>query len=127
MEGRHKQIMEQGDPAYLGQRSAECAALARQVRQRARIDLLLVAIATAGASLLGSTSHEAVLAGSSALSLGILGYVVRRDRDLVALAASSRWRESAVEGRGMTLRQWRSGAPLKAWTARRGEPVETSA
>jgi hypothetical protein len=101
--------------------------MARRVRLRAQVDLLAVTLGTASAALLGSTTHEALLAGSAALSIGILAYVVRRDRDLVALASASRWREQAVEGRGLPLADWRRGAPLQPWPDRRGGPVEEPA
>jgi hypothetical protein len=103
------------------------AALARQVRRRAQADMALLAGLTGGAALLGATTHEAILAGTAALSLGLLGYVVRRDRDLVALARAARWRESAVEGRGLPLSAWRAGAPLGAWAARRDAAVDKQA
>lgn len=108
-------------------RSAACAAQARRVRMRARLDLLLALLATAGAASLGADAHEALLGGSAVLSLGILVYVIRRDRDLVALSASARWREAAVEGRGLQLQDWRSGVPLAAWSARRDEQVREAA
>jgi hypothetical protein len=80
--------------------------------------MLLVAIFTFGAAHLGATSHEALLGGTAALALGILFYVVRRDRDLVDLAARARWRERAVEGRGVPVSAWRAGARLPAWEKR---------
>jgi hypothetical protein len=94
-------------------------ALVRRTRRRARLDALAVAAFALGAVFLGSTAHEALLAGSAALSLGILGYVIRRDRDLVALAGQVRWREEAVKGRGVSMREWHQGAKLEPWGVRR--------
>jgi hypothetical protein len=105
-------------------RALRRAALTRRVRRRALLDVALVGLLTGTAAAVGATTHEALLAASSALSLGILGYVIRRDRDLVALAAEARLREDAVRGRGITLAQWRSGAPLAAWSARREAAAE---
>jgi hypothetical protein len=95
-------------------------ALARRARLRARLDMFLVGAATAGAALGGSDAHEALMAASAALSLGILFYVVRRDRDVSALAGQGRWRDEALQGRGLSLKDWQAGAELAPWETRRG-------
>jgi hypothetical protein len=98
-------------------------ALARRARRRAKLDMAVIALATGLATMLGQGTHEALMAGSTALSFGILFYVIRRDRDLTALAGQGRWREDALEGRGLPLEAWRSGASLDPWEARRGRPI----
>ena len=64
------------------------------------------------------------MAGSAALSLGILFYVIRRDRDVSELAGQNRWRDEAVKGRGLSLKDWQGGAKLAPWESRRGEPEQ---
>lgn len=99
-------------------------ALARRARLRARLDIVLVGAATAGAAFAGSNPHEALMAASAVLSLGILFYVFRRDRDVSALAGQDRWRDEAVEGRGLSLTDWQAGAELPPWESRRGNPPQ---
>ncbi len=99
-------------------------ALARRVRNRARLDIVLIGAATGIAAHLAEGAHQALLAASLILSFGILFYVIRRDRDLTALAGIGRWREEALEGRGLTLKDWRSGAELAPWDVRQRTPVE---
>jgi hypothetical protein len=94
-------------------------ALARRARFRARLDMLLVGTATAAAAFAGGSSHQALMGGSAALSLGILFYVIRRDRDLTALAGQGRWRDDVLKGRGLSMEEWRAGAELKPWDDRR--------
>jgi len=99
-------------------------ALARRARVRARLDMFVVGAATAGAALAGRSPHEALMAASAALSLGILFYVVRRDRDMSAIAGQDRWRDEALEGRGLSLKEWQAGADLAPWESRRGSHPE---
>ena len=96
-------------------------ALARRARRRAKIDMALIALTTFGVAMVGSNVHQSLMAGSMALSLGILFYVIRRDRDLTALAGQGRWRDEALEGRGLTLEDWQRGAELAPWDARKGQ------
>ena len=112
--------MEQ-DPSLIAQ-ARRYRGLARRASWRARLDMLLIAIGTGMATMIGRTSHEALMAGSLALSLGILAYVIRRDRDLTALAEQGQWREEALKGQGMPIPAWREGAPLDPWEVRRGRP-----
>lgn len=112
------------DGTAIEERARESAARMAQVRLRAYLDGALVLLVTAGAALLAPAVHEALLAASAALSLGVLWYVIRRDRDLVRLAAESRWRDAALAGRGMQLSEWKQGAPLEAWSVRRDEQVQ---
>lgn len=99
--------------------------LSRRVRRRARLDAVLVVAATAGGAWLGQASAgagaggESLMGATAALGLGILFYVVRRDRDLSRFAAQARWRERAVEGKGVTLSDWKDGAALEPWPRRR--------
>ena len=91
----------------------------------ARLDAVLVVAATAGGAWLGQASAgagaggESLMGATAALGLGILFYVVRRDRDLSRFAAQARWRERAVEGKGVTLSDWKDGAALEPWPRRR--------
>lgn len=109
------------DPSVLTQ-ARRHRALARRARRRARLDMVLIALATGMAAMAGQGSHQALLAGSLALSLGLLAYVIRRDRDLTALAGVARWRVEALEGRGVSMPEWRDGASLDPWEVRRGRP-----
>lgn len=94
-------------------------ACARRARLWARLDMLMIAGVTAVVAWLGDSAHEALMSASLVLSLGILFYVIRRDRDLTRLAGAGRWREEALEGRGVSLEDWREGAELEPWEARR--------
>ncbi len=91
---------------------------------RAKIDIVLIGALTGVAAWLAKDSHQSLMAASLALSLGILVYVIRRDRDLTALAGVGRWRDEALEGRGLTLVDWRDGAELEPWESRRRNPVD---
>ncbi|TPE60568.1 hypothetical protein FJQ54_11280 [Sandaracinobacter neustonicus] len=96
--------------------------LARQVRWRARLDAALVLAFTAGGAWLGQGPGEALMGATAALGLGILFYVIRRDRDLNRLAAHARWRDRAVEGKGITLSEWKGGARMDPWPRRQSAP-----
>lgn len=97
------------------------SALARRVRNRAWLDVVLIGAATGAAAHLAEGTHEALLAASLALSIGILVYVIRRDRDLSVLAGVGRWRDAALEGQGISLQEWKDGAALAPWK-QRGKP-----
>lgn len=94
-------------------------ALARRARLRARLDILIIGTLTGVAAWLSDGAHQALMAASLVLSLGILAYVIRRDRDFTELAGVGRWREQALEGHGLSLEDWRSGAELEPWKDRR--------
>jgi hypothetical protein len=106
------------DPSLIAQ-ARRHQALARRARWRAKLDMVLIALGTGFATMIGKSSHEALMAGSLALSLGILAYVIRRDRDLTALAGEGRWRDAALEGQGLPIPAWRAGASLDPWEVRR--------
>ena len=103
------------DPAASAARSQ---LLSRRVRLRARLDAAAVAVATAGAAALGDTAEMAMMAALAALSLGILAYVIRRDRDFSRFAAHERWRERALDGKGVSLSDWKAGATPQPWPRR---------
>lgn len=109
------------DPSLIAQ-ARRHRALARQARWRARLDMLLIALGTGMAAMIGQGSHEALMAGILALSLGILAYVIRRDRDLTALAEEGQWRDQALKGQGLSVPAWRDGATLDPWEVRRSRP-----
>ena len=77
-----------------------------------------VAGGSAGAAWLGSSPAESMMAALCALSLGILVYVIRRDRDLRRLAAQQRWRDRALAGKGVSLSDWRAGISPQPWPHR---------
>jgi hypothetical protein len=93
---------------------------ARRLKRRALFDLLLVGLASAAAALLAETAWGALEAAMIALSLGLLAFVIRRDRDLTRHARRGRWRERAVEGKGVSMTAWREGARLVPWGERQG-------
>lgn len=95
-------------------------AMTRRARRRAKVDMVLIALVTGGAAMAGADAHQSLMAGSMALSQGVLFYVIRRDRDLTALAGQGRWRDAALEGRGLKLEDWQRGAKLASWDARKG-------
>ena len=107
------------DPSLIAQ-ARRHRALARRARWRAKLDMAMLAIGTGMATMIGQSTHEALMAGSLALSLGILAYVIRRDRDLTALAEQGQWRDQALEGQGVPMPAWREGALLDPWEVRRG-------
>jgi hypothetical protein len=94
--------------------------LSRSIHRRARLDILLVAGAAAGAAWLGRSPAESMMAALCALSLGILAYVIRRDRDLRRLAVQRRWRDRALAGKGVSLSDWRAGITPLPWPRRDG-------
>lgn len=110
--------------AQLGTQARLHEALARRARLRARLDMLAVGALTGVAAWFADGAHDALMSASLVLSLGILFYVIRRDRDFTRLAGVGRWREEALEGRGLSLEDWRSGAELEPWEARRRAPAE---
>ena len=116
--------MEQ-DLSFIAQ-ARQHEACARSARIRARLDMLIVGSLTAGVAWLADTAHEALMSASLVLSLGILFYVIRRDRDLTRLAGAGRWREEAIEGRGLSLEDWREGAELEPWESRRRSPQDAA-
>jgi len=99
-------------------------ALARRARIRAMVDIVLIGASTGLAAFLAGDPHQSLMAGSLILSLGILVYVIRRARALTARAGGGRWRDEALEGRGLTLEDWSSGAELEPWESRKSNPVE---
>lgn len=101
------------------EKSRAGAAQARGAKLRAASDMGLMLLGTVGAALLGSTPHQQLMAGTAALSLGILIFVIRRGRDLEKLARHNRWRDEAVVGRGIPLSSWRGGTVLASWDERR--------
>jgi hypothetical protein len=92
--------------------------LSRSIHRRARLDIVLVAGGSAGAAWLGSSPAESMMAALCALSLGILVYVIRRDRDLRRLAAHQSWRDRALAGKGVSLSDWRAGISPQPWPHR---------
>lgn len=99
----------------------------RSARIRAATDLLVLLLATAAASRLGETAYDHMLAATAMLSVAVLVFVFRRGRDLEQLALARRWREEAVEGRGISISRWRAGESLEGWEARRGNPASGEA
>lgn len=107
-------------------RAAQVARRAQAARRRAAVDFLLLIGGTFLASLAGNTAYEQLLAGTAAMSLGILVFVIRRGHDLTALARHDRWRRDAIAGRGLTLADWSAGAPLPSWEDRRDAAREAA-
>lgn len=101
------------------ERIARRERLARRVLRRAFTDILLLIALVLGASLLGRTPHEALLLTMLASIAGILLFLHRRGRDLGQLSRADQWRDEALEGRGISLAQWRAGEALGGWAERR--------
>ncbi|WP_199554438.1 hypothetical protein [Sandaracinobacteroides hominis] len=104
-------------------RLAVQAAALKSARIRAGLDLTALLVATAVAAQLGETPYDKLLAGTAMLSVAVLVFVFRRGRDLERLALARRWREEAVQGRGIPISRWRAGEPLAGWEVRRGEAL----
>lgn len=102
--------------------AARSHSLSGRIRRRARLDAILVMLATVAAAYLGHTTGESMMGATAALSLGVLFYVIRRDRDLSRFARHERWRDLALEGKGVTLAQWKAGLPLEPWPRRETGP-----
>jgi hypothetical protein len=94
------------------------ASLRRRLRRRARLDLLLAGAAVLGAGLLPADPHDGLSLALAALSIGLLLFVVRRSRDLAALASAAHAQQQALAARGISLADWQSGVPLAAWQHR---------
>lgn len=103
------------------ERMARQRRLVRRARRRALTDLTLLPAAVLLAALPANGAHQALLYALFAASAGILLFLVRRWRDLGALARADRWRAEAVEGRGLSISAWRAGDPLAGWAERRGD------
>lgn len=95
---------------------------ARRLKRRAVFDMLLIGLAAGASALLADSVMGALEAGAIALSLGVLAFVIRRDRDLTRHARRGRWREQAVAGKGVSIAAWRDGARLVPWEERQGRP-----
>lgn len=93
--------------------------LARQVLRRAFLDIALLILMVVAASQFARTAHEALLITLLASSAGILVFLHRRGRDLARLSRADDWRAQALEGRGLSLGQWRAGQSLAGWEDRR--------
>lgn len=88
------------------------------LRIRAFVDLALV-IALSGLPVaMIADPHEAILVALVVAAVGIVWFVARREADMARRAAADRWRIEAVEGRGVSLAEWHSGAALAPWGAR---------
>ncbi len=97
------------------------AALRRQMRRRAVVDGAVMLLVSGLVCSFATSELELLMLGMACLSVGILLYVMRRSRDLVTLARQDRWREQAVQGRGVSLSAWHGGARLPAWPERQRE------
>ena len=95
------------------------ARVVRRARRRALTDLGLLLLFVAAAALAAGDAHQALLNALLAAAAGILAFLHRRGRDLCALARADHWRADALEGRGLSLSDWRDGAPLPRWAERR--------
>lgn len=91
----------------------------RRARQRALADAALLVLLIAAAMLFARNADEAFVFGLLTASAGIIVFLYRRGRDLDALSRADGWRSDAIEGRGLSLADWRSGAPLPGWKDRR--------
>lgn len=93
--------------------------LAARLRRRALADFAVLAVACLGATAYADGSHARMRNFLLAAGLAVPTFVIRRGRDLSALARADQWREKAMEGRGLSVGEWQSGAPLKPWGERR--------
>lgn len=90
-----------------------------RLRLRAAVDLCAVVAVVVFATLFADSPAQALIHFLASSGFGLLFFIVRRGADLSATARAERWRTTAVEGRGMTVREWNSGAQLKPWSERR--------
>lgn len=95
----------------------------RYIRRRAVMDALAVVLTAFAVSQPVANPHDSLLVGIAAVALGILFFVVRRNRDLEAFVAAGRHRQQALEGGGISLAQWHGGKPLLPWQQRRTMPT----
>ena len=103
--------------------AAHAGRIRRQARRRAIADMLAVTALVPALAVLGDSTHESLLWGFGALSLGMLFIVIRRGRDAMAIARADHWRAEAVAGRGIGLAEWQDGQQLASWEARRILPT----
>lgn len=94
------------------------AALRRRLRRRAVAEAGLVGLAVLLAGFVPAAPLDGLRLALVALSLGLLVFVIRRGRDLAALARLGEAQRTAVEARGIPLADWQAGAPLPAWHQR---------
>lgn len=89
------------------------------LRRRALIDAAVIVGIAILVSAPAANVVDSLMIGVVAISIGMLLFVIRRGNDLTALARAGRWREDAVAGQGLTLEEWRRGAPVAPWAERR--------
>lgn len=90
---------------------------ASRIRLRAGLDAVLICGAAAFIALLAPAEGR-LAAAMGALGVGILLFVLRRSADFDELARRARRREQKLEGRGISLSEWHSGASLEPWEKR---------
>ncbi len=94
------------------------AVLRRQLRRRQWLDLALCAIAVPAAPLLLRSPHDQLLVAILGLSLAMLFLMIRRGQDMATLRNARLAQAALLEGRGLSVSQWHSGAPLAPWSER---------
>lgn len=86
--------------------------LQQRAARRARLDLLWLMLAVGLALLVASGPLERLALPMATLGVGGIWYLMRRVRDIAALEQAGRWRDAALDGRGVSLADWHRGAPL---------------
>jgi len=94
-----------------------------KIRRRAIADAAFVVLVTFLVSIPVTQAHDSLLVGIATASVGLLFFMVRRSGDLARVADAVRADRLRLEGRGMSLGDWRAGKPLPNWSERRAGPA----
>ena len=90
-----------------------------RIRRRALVDAIFVVLVTFLVSTPVAQAHDSLLVGIATASVGLLFFMVRRGSDLARVADAVRADRLRLEGRSMSLADWRAGKPLPSWSERR--------
>lgn len=99
-------------------RTIRQAMLERKLRRKAILDSFLLLASIASAFVLAPGLKQALLATAVVATLGVALFIARRSADLRLLARADDWRTRALDGRGISLAAWHSGAALPPRTDR---------
>lgn len=94
-----------------------------RIRRRALADAAFVVLVTFLVSIPVAQTHDSLLVGIATASIGLLFFMVRRSSDLARVADAVRADRLRLEGKGMSLADWRAGKPMPTWSERRAGPA----
>ncbi len=103
--------------------SVDRAAFRRHLRKRALLDAIAIALAAFAVTQPVANPHDSLLLGIATVGLGMMLFIVRRNRDFAHFVQAVRQRERALDGSGISLAEWHQGKPLRPWQERQPAPA----